>query len=70
MTAPGRSVLLVAHTERRQICEEATRAAGQLVSAGIGVRMLADEAAHVDVEGVVAADLEHAVRQTVAEGPQ
>src|SRR6476646_956455 len=60
MTGPARSVLLVAHTERRQICEEATRASGQLVSAGIGVRMLADEAARVDVDGVVAVDLEHA----------
>ena len=60
MTAPGRSVLLVAHTERRQICEEATRAAGQLVAAGLGVRMLATEAAHVNVNGVVAVDLEQA----------
>jgi NAD+ kinase len=52
----GRSVLLVAHTERRQICEEATRAAGQLVASGLAVRMLTEEAAHVDVPGVVAVE--------------
>src|SRR6478609_6356373 len=51
-----RSVLLVAHTERRQICEEATKAAAQLVAAGLQVRMLRGEAEHVDVDGVLAAD--------------
>ena len=53
MSEPARSVLVVAHTERRQICEEATRACEHLVAAGLVVRMLADEAEHVDVGGVV-----------------
>ncbi|HEY2299536.1 MAG TPA: NAD kinase [Jatrophihabitans sp.] len=60
MTAPGRSVLLIAHTERRSICEEATRAADQLVSAGLGVRMLTGEADRVDVPGVTSVDVDHA----------
>jgi NAD+ kinase len=54
MSESSRSVLLVAHTERRQICEEATRACTLLVSAGLTVRMLAVEAEHVNVPGVVA----------------
>ena len=48
----NRSVLLVAHTERRQICQAASRAARRLVDAGITVRMLADEATHVEVPGL------------------
>ena len=40
-----RSVLLVAHTSRRQIVALAERATDQLVAAGIEVRMLGDEAA-------------------------
>lgn len=40
-----RSVLLVAHTERRQIVALATQVARQLAAAGIEVRMLDDEAA-------------------------
>ncbi|HZC73026.1 MAG TPA: NAD kinase [Jatrophihabitans sp.] len=40
-----RSVLLVAHTSRRQIVKLAERATDQLAAAGIEVRMLADEAA-------------------------
>jgi NAD+ kinase len=40
-----RSVLLVAHTSRRQIVTLADRAGEQLAAAGIEVRMLADEAA-------------------------
>lgn len=51
-----RSVLLLAHTQRRQICEAASRAARHLVAAGLGVRMLPDEASHVDVEGVTVVD--------------
>jgi NAD+ kinase len=51
MTA-ARAVLLIAHTERRQICEEATRAAQQLVDAGLSVRMLPAEATHINVDGV------------------
>jgi NAD+ kinase len=39
-----RSVLLVAHTSRRQIVTLAERAGEQLAAAGIEVRMLADEA--------------------------
>jgi NAD+ kinase len=53
-----RSVLLIAHTERRQICEEATRVAAQLVAADLEVRMLPGEAAHVAVDGVTVADPE------------
>ena len=47
MTTAARSVLLVAHTSRRQIVRlaEHERAADQLAAAGIAVRMLADEAA-------------------------
>jgi len=45
MTTARRSVLLVAHTSRRQIVRLAERAADQLVAADVGVRMLADEAA-------------------------
>jgi len=44
-TARARSVLLVAHTSRRQIVRLAERAAQQLGAAGIEVRMLPDEAA-------------------------
>jgi NAD+ kinase len=51
MTDP-RAVLLIAHTERRQICEEASRAAQQLVDAGLSVRMLPAEATHINVNGV------------------
>src|ERR1700710_2035936 len=51
MTAPL-AVLLIAHTERRQICEEASRAAQQLVDAGLSVRMLPAEATHINVDGV------------------
>jgi NAD+ kinase len=53
-----RSVMLVAHTQRRPICQAATRAAEQLTAAGIGVRMLAEDATHVDVPGVTVADPE------------
>lgn len=60
-----RSVLLIAHTERRQICEEATRAARHLVAAGLGVRMLPHEASHVNVDGVTVVDAE-----TGAEGAE
>ena len=45
MTTARRSVLLVAHTSRRQIVRLAERAADQLVAADVGVRMLTDEAA-------------------------
>jgi NAD+ kinase len=59
MTTARRSVLLVAHTSRRQIVRLAERAADQLVTAGVGVRMLGDEAAafaSADVQVVDAAD--------------
>lgn len=45
MTTARRSVLLIAHTSRRQIVRLAERAADQLAAAGVRVRMLADEAA-------------------------
>ncbi len=60
MTTPGRSVLIVAHTERRAICQAATHTCQQLVAAGITVRMLPDEAEHVEVPGVVAVPAESA----------
>lgn len=53
-----RTVMLIAHTQRRQICQAATRAAEQLTAAGIGVRMLAEDAEHVNVDGVTIADAE------------
>jgi NAD+ kinase len=62
MSDSGRSVLVVAHTERRQICEEATRACTHLTAAGLVVRMLADEAEHVDVDGVVAVSADEAAQ--------
>lgn len=49
---PGRTVLLVAHTARPQICAEATRATRLLSGAGLRVRMLGVESADVPVEGV------------------
>jgi NAD+ kinase len=45
MTTARRSVLLVAHTSRRQIVRLAERAADQLIASGVAVRMLAEEAA-------------------------
>lgn len=54
MITQQRAVVLVAHTQRRQICEEASRAAGLLVAAGLAVRMLPGEAAHVSVDGITA----------------
>lgn len=54
-----RSVMLIAHTERLQICREATRAAQQLTAAGLEVRMLPEEARHVNVDGVTVSDLDH-----------
>jgi NAD+ kinase len=59
MTVAQRSVLLVAHTSRRQIVRLAERAADQLTAAGVQVRMLADEAAafaSANVQLVDAAD--------------
>jgi NAD+ kinase len=58
VTAP-RTVLLIAHTERRQICEEATRAARQLVDAGLAVRMLPGESTYVDVDGITRDDTDN-----------
>jgi NAD+ kinase len=53
-------VLLIAHTERRAICEESSRAARQLVDAGLSVRMLPEEAAWVDIDGVVPTEVDAA----------
>jgi NAD+ kinase len=58
--SPSRAVLLIAHTQRRVICEEATRAARQLVDAGLSVRMLAEDAARIAVEGVSFVDASNA----------
>jgi NAD+ kinase len=52
VTAATRSVLIVAHTERRRICEQASLAALQLLEAGLAVRLLAEESAQVDVAGI------------------
>ncbi len=52
MTTATRTVLLVAHTERRNICDQATLAALQLLTAGLSVRMLATESPYVSVQGV------------------
>jgi NAD+ kinase len=55
-----RSVLLVAHTSRRQIVTLAERATEQLVAAGIEVRMLADEATACPSASVRVVDPQHA----------
>jgi NAD+ kinase len=55
-----RSVLLVAHTERPKICEQATKASLQLIEAGLEVRMLSAESSQVDVEGVRIVDANQA----------
>lgn len=55
-----RTVLLIAHTARQPICAEATRAAQQLVDAGLAVRMLPDEAGFVAVDGVEFVDVDSA----------
>ncbi len=55
-TTGDRAVLLLAHTDRRQICEAASRAAQLLVDAGLSVRMLPAEATHIDVDGIAFVD--------------
>ena len=55
-----RSVLLVAHTERPKICEQATKASLQLIEAGLEVRMLSAESSQVNVEGVRIVDADEA----------
>jgi NAD+ kinase len=52
MTSATRTVLLVAHTARPQICAEATRASRRLREAGFRVRMLGVDSADVPVAGV------------------
>jgi NAD+ kinase len=47
-----RSVLLVAHAERQNICDQANKTATALLSAGLEVRMLASEAERVPAKGV------------------
>ncbi|SFO79537.1 NAD+ kinase [Geodermatophilus dictyosporus] len=58
----GRHVLLAAHTGRHDIVDLARSSAARLARAGITVRVLADEAAELQIEGaeVVAADAEAA----------
>lgn len=55
-----RTVLLVAHTERRMICDQATLAALQLLESGVQVRMLADESPFMSVQGVDIVDADSA----------
>jgi NAD+ kinase len=57
-----RSVLLVAHTTRRQIVALADRTARQLCAAGVSVRMLATEAAACVGAPIEIVDAEHAAR--------
>ena len=52
----GRRVLLVAHTGREHAVEVAREAHRLLTSAGIGVRVLADEAESLGLEPVEVAD--------------
>ena len=52
MTSQARTVLIVAHTARPQICAEATQAARRLAAAGITVRMLGVDSADMPVSGV------------------
>jgi NAD+ kinase len=47
-----RSVLLIAHSARPKICDQAAQAAAQLMAAGLEVRMLPGEAERVATPGV------------------
>jgi NAD+ kinase len=60
------SVLIVAHTERRTICEQASLAALQLLEAGASVRLLADESTDVGVRGIEVVEAETAAHGTDA----
>lgn len=51
-----RSVLLVAHTDRPKVCDQAAQAASQLMAAGLEVRMLVGEAERVTALGVGVVD--------------
>src|SRR3954453_3769319 len=55
-----RAVLLVAHAERPNICEQARKTATALLAAGLEVRMLAGEANRVQADGVILVDLANA----------
>jgi NAD+ kinase len=47
-----RSVVLVVHSDRPKICDQASQAAAQLLDAGLEVRMLEGEADKVSTEGI------------------
>jgi NAD+ kinase len=47
-----RSVVLVVHSDRPKICDQASQAAAQLLDAGLEVRMLVGEADKVSTEGI------------------
>jgi NAD+ kinase len=51
-----RSVLLVAHTERSKICDQASQAAAHLLGAGLEVRLLEGEAERVTTRGIRVVD--------------
>jgi NAD+ kinase len=57
-------VLIVAHTERRTICEQASLAALQLLEAGLSVRLLAEESGRVEVAGIEVVETEGAAEGT------
>lgn len=61
-----RSVLIVAHTERRTICEQASLAALQLLEAGLAVRLLDSESPQVGVAGIDVVPAEDAAEGTEA----
>jgi NAD+ kinase len=48
----GREALLVTHTGRRRNTEHARTVAGDLIQAGFGIRVLAEESAQLDLPGV------------------
>ena len=66
MRSPRRSVLIIAHTERRTICEQASLAALQLLEAGLAVRLLAAESPQVDVDGIEVVEADGAAMDTEA----
>ncbi|WP_027345644.1 NAD kinase [Hamadaea tsunoensis] len=49
---PGREALLVTHTGRKDSTEHARTVAGDLLAAGFGVRVIADEVEDLDMPGV------------------
>jgi NAD+ kinase len=61
-----KSVLVVAHTERRTICEQASLACLQLLEAGASVRLLDEESTNIGVDGIEVVEAETAAHGTDA----